>query len=294
MERIEIGDIRDLIPEADSESLLTEIYRETGFFIVRNLIPKYHIDFWQSEWERFYTDELADGRRVDPFNPVHVHERLPRTLSEIHKCSEILDVMQLLYPDLALFMQRFVIKDHASATSVFPHNDFCYDYGWPEKTTVFIPLSISTKENGGICFYPGTHHFGYLGDAGQVNTDIIEPDWPLVCPTLEPGDIALCHTCTWHCSPRPVSGPDRVLVQATFQPASDPSSTALLRGEWRTRYKLASLSRERFFVRSRSSRLRELQAKVDQIEGNDGREEQLQKDKYSINALKRGVQSQSD
>ena len=265
MEQIEIGDIRDLILKADSEKLSPDIYRETGFFIVRQAIPEDRIRLWQREWNRFYRGELAGDRTVDRFNPVHLHEKLPPVLAEIHKCAELLDVMQLLYPDLALFMQRFVIKDHNSRTPVFAHNDFCYDYGWPEKTTVFIPLSVSNKENGGISFYPGTHHFGYLGDAGELNTEIIGPDWPLVCPTLEPGDIALCHTCTWHCSPPHVSGPDRILVQATFQPASDPSSTALLRGEWRTRYRLSALPRDKFFVRCRSSRLRELQAKVDQI-----------------------------
>lgn len=265
---IEIGSLRDMIPLADSERLSPEIYRETGFFIIRKAIPSARIQQWQCAWEDFYSQNLADNRKVDKFNPVHVHEKLPPVLAEIHKCPELLDVMQKLYPDLALFMQRFVIKDHDSRTPVFVHNDFCYDYGWPEKTTAFIPLSVSDRDNGGISFYPGTHHFGYLGDVGELNTDIISPDWPLVCPSLEPGDIALCHTFTWHCSPPHVSGPDRILAQATFQPASDPSSTALLRGEWQTRYRLSALPREKFFVRSRSSRLRELQAQVDRLEGD--------------------------
>ncbi|MEM7130829.1 MAG: phytanoyl-CoA dioxygenase [Chloroflexota bacterium] len=264
MEPIEIGELRDRIPDADSTHFSPDVYRETGFFVVRQAIEPANIRFWQSEWERFYRDELAD-RKVDKYNPVNVHEKLPSTLAEIHKCPELLDIMQVLYPDLALFMQRFVIKDANSRNQVFTHGDFCYDYGWPEKTTVFIPLSISSPDNGGISFYPGTNHFGYLGDAGEVNTEILGGDWPLICPTLEPGDIALCHTCTWHCSPPHVSGPDRILVQATFQPSSDPSSTSLLRGEWRARYRLNGLPRNKFFVRSRSSRLRELQAQVDQF-----------------------------
>ncbi|WP_111414179.1 phytanoyl-CoA dioxygenase family protein [Billgrantia lactosivorans] len=268
MKPLDIGSVRDSIDKADARVLSTAIYREVGFFVIRGAIPMERILQWQHEWSRFYEDRLSKSRSVDPFNPVHVHEVLPAALAEIHQCPELLDIMQELYPDLALFMQRFVIKDRNSRTPVFVHNDFCYDYGWPEKTTVFIPLSVSNKENGGISFYPGTHHFGYLGDAGEVNTEIIGPEWPLVCPSLEPGDIALCHTCTWHCSPPHGGGPDRILVQATFQPASDPSSTALLRGEWRTRYHLSDLPRDKFFVRSRSTRLRELQAQVNQIEGH--------------------------
>ncbi len=266
MKPLDIGSIRDLIDKADATALIPDIYREVGFFIVRGAIPEGKIRLWQSEWNRFYEESLSGNRNVDPFNPVHVHEVLPPTLANIYQCSELLDIMEILYPDLALFMQRFVIKDRNSRAPVFVHYDFSYDYGWPEKTTVFLPLSVSNKDNGGISFYPGTHHFGYLGDAGEVNTEILGPDWPLVCPSLEPGDIALCHTCTWHCSPPHGGGPDRILVQSTFQPASDPSSTALLRGEWRIRYRLSDLPREKFFLRSRSTRLRELQAQVNQIE----------------------------
>ena len=257
MQSIEIGDIRQSIPKADSTTFSPEIYRETGFYVLRDVVPAAQVELWQREWGAFYSRSLQGKRQVNPFNPVHVHEAPPEVLAQVHAFPAILDVMQQLYPDLALFMQRFVIKDRSSRNAVFPHSDFAYDYGWPEKTTVFIPFSPSNQKNGGISFYPGTHFF-------EVNTDLLSPDWPLICPELEPGDIAMCHTCTWHCSPEFVSGPDRILVQATYQPASDPSSTVLLRGDWKTRYRLASLPRDRFFNRCRSSRLRELQAEVDQ------------------------------
>jgi hypothetical protein len=263
---LEIGSIRNLIPKADSKELSLDVYRETGFFVLRSVIPESQIREWQHEWDRFYTESLANRRDVDPFNPVAVHEQIPEVLSQIHKCPQLLDVMQLVYPDLALFMQRFVIKDERSRDPVFVHQDFCYDFGWPDKTTVFIPLSACNQDNGGISCYPGTHHFGYLGDAGETNTKILGDDWPLVCPSLEPGDLCLMHTCTWHCSPPHVHGPDRILVQATFQPASDPSGVALLRGQWKTKFRLnGNVPRESFFVRSRASRLRELQTQLSQL-----------------------------
>jgi len=265
MRQLEIGPERELLAAADAATFAPDIYRETGFFVVRQAIPAARISRWQESWAKFYASTLAGARRVDPFNPVQVHESAPADLAEIHRCPELLDVLEVLYPDLALFMQRFVIKAADSRASVFVHSDFGYDYGWPEKTTVFLPLSRSNFDNGGISFYPGTHHFGYLGDVGEANVRMLSPDWPLVCPDLLPGDIALCHTCTWHCSPPHTNGPDRILVQSTFQPANDPSSKALLRGQWRTRYQLADLPRDAFFVRSRSSRLRELQGQLDQL-----------------------------
>lgn len=263
MKRLEIGDLAAAIPDADGTTFSPETYRQSGFFVLRGALPRDQVRIWQDQWREFHERRLDGKRKVNPFNPVHVQETTPAGLKEVHAHPALLDVMELLYPDLALYMQRFVIKDASSRTPVFPHSDFPYDYGWPEKTTVFVPLSPSNARNGGISFYPGTHFLGYMGDAGEVNVDLLSPDWPLICPDLEPGDIALCHTCTWHGSPAYTDGPDRILVQATYQPSSDPSSTALLRGEWRCRYRLSDLPRDQFFVRCRSSRLRELQAQVD-------------------------------
>ena len=133
MKSFEIGSIRDQIPKADSENLSLEVLSETGFFVVRRVIPEDKIRDWQQEWDRFYSSTLANKRDVDPYNPVDVAEKGPPKLAEIHKCPELLDVMQLVYPDLALFKQRFVIKDHYSRTPVFVHQDFPYDYGWPDR-----------------------------------------------------------------------------------------------------------------------------------------------------------------
>lgn len=265
MNKLKIGAEKDLIEKADSETFSPDVYRETGFFVVRNVIPKETVAEWQEAWRDFYVARGMANRKVNPFNPVHVHEEAPEALANVYRKREILDVLEVLYPDLAFFMQRFVIKDPNSRGQVFVHGDFAYDYGWPEKTTTFIPLSVSDAMNGGISFYPGTHHFGYLGDAGEANIDILDADWPSITPTLEPGDIALCHTCTWHYSPPFRNGPDRILIQATYQPANDPSSTQFLRGRNLVRYPLSELPRDKFFKRSRSSRLRELQEQVDRM-----------------------------
>jgi hypothetical protein len=145
------------------------------------------------------------------------------------------------------------------------HHDFGYDLGWPEKTSVFIPLSKANEDNGSLVCYPGTHKFGYLGDIGEFNPAVMDPDWPKVCPSIEPGDIVMMHECAWHESPAHSQGPDRVLVQVTYQPANDPSGTALLRGCWRTDVRIADISPDLFFKRSRASRLRDLQQEVDRL-----------------------------
>ena len=133
MQKLQFGALADALPHAAGEQLDESVYRELGFFIVRNVIPRAQIERWQALWEEFYRGTLQHNRKVDPFNPVHVHEQAPTELENIHRCDALLDVMETLYPDLAIFMQRFVIKTHDSRNPVFVHSDFAYDYGWPEK-----------------------------------------------------------------------------------------------------------------------------------------------------------------
>jgi len=251
--------LRDALPHVEQTRLDVEQYRKLGVVVVRNAVPDEVISGWIAAWDAFQKRNLAAGRKVDPYNPVVLHEPMSDALMDIHRHPVLLDLMQQLYPDLALYVQRFVIKDASSRQPVFLHQDYCYDLGMPEKTSVFLPLGPMNPENGGLLFYPGTHHLGYLGDAGELDPAILDPEWPIVSPSLEPGDLVLMHECTWHGSRPHVSGPDRIVVQMTFQPADDPSGIELLRGTSRG-MPLGEIDRDALFVRSRSSRLRELQA----------------------------------
>jgi hypothetical protein len=255
--------MRALIPMLDSKVFSIDAYRSAGCFVVRGAVPAAQVAQWQLAWQDF--SARFQQRKVDPYNPVVVHEDVPPVLAEIHRCPSILDVMEQIYPDLALYQQRFVIKDAQSRTPVFLHQDFGYDHGWPEKTAVFVALSTANAENGGLILYPGTHAIGYLGDTGEISEDFIGPDWPRICPSLEPGDLLLMHECTWHGSGPHRLGVDRILVQITYQPADDPTGVALLRGERSTGLQVGQVSRDRIFVRSRASRLRELQAEVNSL-----------------------------
>ncbi len=259
--------VEDLLA-LDSHTFSPDVYRRTGAFVMRRALPADSVLAWQHAWADF-ADNLGARRTVDPYNPVVVHEDIPPALAAIHRCDALLDLMQSLYPDLGLYQQRLLVKDHVSRAPVFLHQDFSYDHGWPEKTAVFVALSAHDADNGGLILYPGTHGCGYLGDTGEIDPAIVHPDWPSFCPSVQPGDIILMHDCTWHGSHPHTRGPDRVLLQITYQPASDPSTETLLRGSWdpARRYQLP---RTRFFKRSRASRLRELQAEVNRLKAQLG------------------------
>ena len=47
MKAMEIGKIRDKISQADSKVLSLDVYRETGCFVVRGVIPEDQITFME-------------------------------------------------------------------------------------------------------------------------------------------------------------------------------------------------------------------------------------------------------
>lgn len=249
-------------PHLDQSRLQPEHYRRLGVCVLRQVVPSAVVAQWQQAWADFRDGQLKDGRQVDPYNPVVLHETVSGELARIHEHPVLLDLMQQIYPDLALYVQRFVIKDAQSRNAVFLHQDCCYDLGWPEKTSIFLPLSPMNAANGGLALYPGTHLLGYLGDAGELNREVLAADWPVVQPDIQPGDLLLMHECTWHESSAWSSGPDRILLQITYQPASDPGGIKVLRGHAPFGTTLGDIDRERIFLRSRTSRLRELQQQL--------------------------------
>lgn len=263
MERIDARALHALLPALDAHRFSADVFRQTGVCIVRQAIAPETIALWQAAWQDFCRDQLGHGRKVNRYNPVAVDELPPPPLADMHRHPALLDIVEQAFgPDLALYNQRFVVKDAHSRGPVFLHQDYPYHVGWPNKASAFVPLSPMNPDNGGMVFYPGTHQYGYLGDAGEIDPAVLAPDWPSIAPSLEPGDVVLMHSLTWHRSGPHVGGPDRVLADIIYQPADDPSGTALLRGQWRTPIFLDRRN-TRLFLRSRTTRLAELQRAVD-------------------------------
>lgn len=231
-------------------------YERDGFAVVRRALGDFEANGWLEPFQAF-----AKQRKVE-WNPVSVSGPFPFPLDILPKVPSLLDIVEDAFgPDIALYNYRFVVKDKHSRGEVFVHQDTGYHVGFPRKASLFVALSECDSQNGGMKFYSGTHKFGYLGDAGEISPDMIEGrSWS--CPFLQPGDAVLMHSATWHASFPHVSGPDRVLADIIFQPADDPSGKELLRGKWRCEPQ-PWLREEGIFKRSRTSRLKELQAIVD-------------------------------
>jgi hypothetical protein len=266
-QKIGVSKIQALLYSLDSPIFDPEVFEKTGVFVIRSAIPFPDLSRWRVGWDEFYTEHLSKGKNVSRFNPVSVDLPMPLALETIHQSPALLDIVEQVFgPNLALYNQRFVVKDKHRLGDVFVHQDFPYHYGWPNKASAFVALGPVNQDNGSMYFYPGTHQFGYLADAGELDPSALPDGWPVISPSLTAGDVVLMHSATWHGSHPFSRGPDRVLVDIIYQPADDPSSVSLLRGKWQTELRIDHVMKSRLFKRSRVTRMVALQRQLDTAE----------------------------
>ena len=265
----------------DSIHFSHEIFKSCGLFVVRSAFERVEVSAWQKTWTEFYNSSLID-RQVNQFNPVELLDEPPRELMDIAKHERILDIMEKIHgPNIGLFRTRFMIKDRYSLNHRVPlHDDFSYQIGWPNKASVFLALTPANEKNGCMRFYPGTHKFGYLGDAGEINKEILGENWPSVAPALDPGDFVIMNSSTWHESGPYKSGPDRVMTDFIYQSAEDFSTKEIVRGDSVVSKNFMNSESDgkaikpdkrtikitdNFFIQSRTSKLKELHQKIDAL-----------------------------
>jgi ectoine hydroxylase-related dioxygenase (phytanoyl-CoA dioxygenase family) len=169
----------------------------------------------------------------------------PRQLCRDNKLIEL--AKELLATDnIALYMNRVLIKDREWNGAVQLHQDMPYFHGGVRKLSVFIPLTSIQADggNGGLKFVAGSHRFGNLR-RGTIKRELFPPMQD-VAPELEPGDILLMDFLTWHYSNEALIRNERYLMQIAYQSADDGSyagassggvpEPTLICGNWQTTY----------------------------------------------------------
>lgn len=229
----------------DNVSFDKEAFGRDGVVVVR--------DYFSPEVPRKnFDDYYARGHAIG-FNQVEVNvddEASQKFTGLQYHCGALANYA--LGCQWSVYNLRFVVKDALRSGPVFLHQDSPYHLGSSPKVSVFVALSTVTPENGGLEFWLGTHRYGYLGDAGEIDPSILKVKPKVICPVLGAGDVVVMNSHLWHASGPFVHGPDRVLADIIYQPYDDPAR---------------DLPREGIFRRSRVSRLRELQAEVDKLKG---------------------------
>lgn len=258
-------------PDASATEIDCESIKQTGAQVVRSALTKVELESWQIDWRNFY-NQVASSREINPFNPVDFIAEIPQNLLDLYKSPSIVDKLTpLLGENIALHGVKLLVKDKFSSDPVFLHQDFAYQYGTSEKYTAFVCLENTKIASGTVRFYLGTHHLGYLSDAGELNADTLGEKWPVLHLDLEPGDMVVMHCQLWHDSQLNTTSNPRVILAATYQNAEDFGAIEVVRGirSWDVIGSELLESSNSFFKRSRSTRLRTLEAELNILRTNE-------------------------
>jgi ectoine hydroxylase-related dioxygenase (phytanoyl-CoA dioxygenase family) len=218
---------------------LADFHRD-GFMLIRNALPTNVVADAAASFARM-SAEIAEGT-----NPLKRADRfvsggsLPAELDAIPRHPALISLAtQVIGPDVAMYMNRLLVKDQTWNGPVAAHQDCPYFHGTTEKLSIFVPLEPFTEQTGNLKFVAGSHRYGNLGVRGTIRYEEF-PQLPIVAPEAQPGDIILATFTVWHFSEAAVIACERPLLQIAYQNAADgsyfgePDEPRLVSGQWRT------------------------------------------------------------
>lgn len=232
--------------------IVPAILKEYGVFVLR----RYLRETVTSKYQRAYADYKASGhfdRNTSHLTEVRLADGNP--LIGIIDEPEFRRVSAALFPGGAgVYKIRILKKDAEDTKPVFLHQDFGYEYGSIDRYSLFIPLTPCSVENGALTFIPGSHRFGYLGDAGAIRDSVVPSDLERLTPAVNPGDIVIMNTCTWHQSGANEARTERVYYDIRVNSAEDPACKYPLDEDHEREYRL-DYDLDALFSNSRLQRL---------------------------------------
>lgn len=189
-------------------------YREQGYLILRGVFSAQemdrlrvlqeqvlrerpellHPDNMRFEWTEYAGEPFP--WKIDPFSDLHPE------LAAITRDRRICDKLCSLYDgyEPRLFKEKYIIKPPGSHGSG-KHQDYNWWQGFPHScVSVVVAIDAADRDNGCTQLWPGSHHHGFLHQAGTLD-GVIPPDFTRDEPTYletEPGDVALFSCFTIH------------------------------------------------------------------------------------------------
>jgi len=231
-----------------------DVLRFLGFFVVQKLLSPETV---QKYLNIYHSDMNSGGLKKNEAHLTEVPVKLSHALRDIIAEPEFLALASQFYDgQVGCDYVRVVKKDAVNQDPVFLHQDSSYQVGWLDRFSLFIALTPCHFDNGGLVLYPGTHHFGYLSDAGEIR-DFLPEAYPRVRSSLQPGDVVIMHSCTWHHSPVNATREERVYLEVHLQNIDEPSTVMEVCGTRTSPWRL-TLKGDDLFVNSRVQRLKAL------------------------------------
>ena len=154
-----------------------EEYAADGVSVVREMLPPAVIEDLHRGWQTL-KQQIADGAQQR--NARFVPGTLPEPLDSLYRHESLVKAVQrtLGTENVALYMNRLLLKDHEWNGAVAIHQDMPYFSGGLNKVSVFVPLTRTAARNGngGLIFLKGSHKYGNL-QRGSIRREKFAPRW---------------------------------------------------------------------------------------------------------------------
>jgi ectoine hydroxylase-related dioxygenase (phytanoyl-CoA dioxygenase family) len=228
---------------------VVETYNQSGYAVLRNLVPEEEIDRLLSDVTTALDDvagtsfagahdpEVADLLHRDHAAQSQVYDRLqadkPPSLLALAQLPALVDAVgEIIGEPFGLFSKiplRIDVPFEIKELAVW-HQDYRYVQGTPNFVTAWIPMQKTTYLNGCLSVMPGSHLQGPVEhDAavlGKRHYPSAHLDGEIRMAPVDKGDVLLFHSCLIHSGAINMSPAVRYSVQARYTPLSatvDPS-----------------------------------------------------------------------
>jgi hypothetical protein len=213
---------------ASGETLCAKTLSFLGIFILRDF---FHYQF---AVELLGLYEGTSKKKEVEFHPTRVElsdNLFIEKLMAYEKLKKLLCGGSFFGGNVAVNKPFVFRKDQKNVDRVHLHNDIDYMIGTHERYSLFIALTEAKKSNGGLIVFPGTHHFGSLGDAGEINEEILPENYPQIATHMFPGDLMIMNSAIWHKSEKNLDETPRIYLEIKIQDANDPTSDYIACGK---------------------------------------------------------------
>jgi hypothetical protein len=233
-----------------------------GFFVVKNAFKKKTVEQYKLKYLNIKKKQLIKKSKN---HLVEVKIDKVNYFKKIYKDPQLKKIVKKFYNgNVGSDFFRIVKKDKFNLNPVFCHQDTGYQFGSFNKYSLFISLTKTNSNNGGLIVYPSTHKFGYLGDAGEISKNVTK-NFEKICPSLQSGDVLIMHSSLWHESNQNFEKVDRIYLEVHIQDINELSTKYNILGKKNNNIKIP-FDPTKIFSNSRTQRIVSLNDKIKKIE----------------------------
>ncbi len=192
-------------------------YDKDGFCVLKGFFEQSEVDELIKNIDMFILNELPalSGREVNyidgELNSIHALHKNDNYMVKLALEKRMLDLAEKFLeakPELR-GVELFAKPAKKGLPSPMHQDNFYWCVNGANALTFWIALDASSAKNGGVAYYPGSHKLGLIehknsnapGSSQKVPDEFIEKEYGSVkpvIPAIQPGDILVHHSLTFH------------------------------------------------------------------------------------------------